>query len=249
MNAIGIIPARYNSIRFPGKPLINIKGKSMIQRVFEQASSCSLLSEVFVATDDQRIFDHVVLFGGKVVMTSEKHKSGTDRCNEATEKILTEKNPQDIVVNIQGDEPFLDPHQIELLLSCFSKDPFTQISTLIKKITNSSDLFNPNIVKIVTNYNTEAIYFSRQAIPYFRETEKEEWVNSYNYYKHIGIYAYRLDILNQITKLHLSNLEMAENLEQLRWIDNGFTIKTIITNKESIAIDSPEDLKKITDKV
>ena len=247
MKAIGIIPARYASTRFPGKPLVDLGGKSMIQRVFEQASSCKLLSEVFIATDDKRIFDHVIDFGGKVVMTSIDHRSGTDRCKEAIDNTSIKLDDDDVVVNIQGDEPFLNPNQIEMLLTCFQENPKTQIATLLKKIDTTEELFNPNVVKAITNKNNQAIYFSRQAIPFFRGLNEDEWLSKNDYFKHIGIYAYRLNILNQITQLKPSSLEIAESLEQLRWLENAYTIQTKITHFENIAIDTPDDLKKIND--
>ncbi len=248
MKAIGIIPARYASTRFPGKPLIDIKGKSMIQRVYEQASFCQSLSEVYVATDDQRIYEHVLGFNGKVVMTSADHQSGTDRCKEAIDKIAAGPNDL-IVVNIQGDEPLLDPEQIDLLLKSFSDQPETQIATLIKKIDQNEELFNPNVVKAVINHQKKAVYFSRETIPYLRNIEKEKWLETHTYFKHIGIYAYRANILSEITKIKQSSLELAECLEQLRWIENGYVIQTQITSVENIAIDTPEDLKKIVNKI
>ncbi len=248
MKAIGIIPARYASTRFPGKPLIDIKGKSMIQRVYEQASFCQSLSEVYVATDDQRIYEHVLGFNGKVVMTSADHQSGTDRCKEAVDKIAADPNDL-IVVNIQGDEPLLNPEQIDLLLKSFSDQPETQIATLIKKIDQNEELFNPNVVKAVINHQKKAVYFSRETIPYLRNIEKEKWLETHTYFKHIGIYAYRANILSEITKIKQSSLELAECLEQLRWIENGYVIQTQITSVENIAIDTPEDLKKIVNKI
>ncbi len=248
MKAIGIIPARYASTRFPGKPLIDIKGKSMIQRVCEQASFCQSLSEVYVATDDQRIYEHVLGFNGKVVMTSADHQNGTDRCKEAIDKIAAGSNKL-IVVNIQGDEPLLDPEQIDLLLKSFSDQPETQIATLIKEIDQNEELFNPNVVKAVINHQKKAVYFSRETIPYLRNIEKEKWLETHTYFKHIGIYAYRANILSEITKIKQSSLELAECLEQLRWIENGYVIQTQITSVENIAIDTPEDLKKIVNKI
>lgn len=249
MKAVGIIPARYASSRFPGKPLVDIGGKSMIQRVFEQVSACTFLSEVCVATDDKRIFNHVIEFGGKAVMTAIDHQSGTDRCKEAIDNISINLDDNDIVINIQGDEPFLKADQIELLISCFTENSDTQIATLIKKIDQQEELFNPNVVKAVVNKNYKAIYFSRQAIPYFRPIEKNQWATKHDYFKHIGIYAYRIDILNQISQLKPSSLELAESLEQLRWIENNYHIQTKLTTTENIAIDTPEDLKKLNDKV
>lgn len=245
MKAIGIIPARYASTRFPGKPLVDIGGKSMIQRVFEQVSSCKSLSEAYVATDDDRIFRHVIDFGGKAIMTSVDHQSGTDRCKEAIKNISIDISAKDIIVNIQGDEPFLKPDQIELLLSCFEEFPQTQIATLLKKIDKKEDLFNPNVVKAVVNKNFQAIYFSRQPIPYNRGLAEKQWIEKHSYFKHIGIYAYRFNTLNQITNLKPSMLEKAENLEQLRWIENNYSIQTKLTLTENIAIDTVDDLKNI----
>lgn len=237
---IGIIPARYASTRFPGKPLQLIGGKSMIQRVYEQVSK--VLPTVCVATDDQRIFDAVEAFGGKVVMTSEHHKSGTDRCYEAFTKVGAGKS---IVINIQGDEPFIQTSQIETICHCFDQEE-TQIATLVKPFKpadGTKSLFNPNSPKVLLNKNSEAIYFSRNVIPYIRGKEQEKWIQLHTYYKHIGLYAYRGDVLKEITQLPQSSLELAESLEQLRWIENGYKIKVGITEVETIGIDTPDDLK------
>jgi len=242
MNTIGIIPARFGSTRFPGKPLVDIEGKSMIQRVYEQCSLSKKLTLVVIATDDDRIFNHVQEFGGTAVMTSPQHQSGTDRCAEI---IRTEDGAKwDVVINIQGDEPFIHPEQIDLLCSCF-EDPATQIATLIKKIISNDELFNHNNPKVVINTQGEAMYFSRAPIPYNRNFPDQDWIKYSTYYKHIGIYGYRSDVLLDIAKLPKSNLEIAESLEQLRWIENGYRIKTEITSQESIAIDTPDDLLKI----
>ena len=241
MEVLGIIPARFASTRFPGKPLTDINGKSMIQRVYEQAKSANL-AEVLVATDDQRIFDHVQGFGGKAVMTAEHHQSGTDRCFEAYQQY---NQPFEYVINIQGDEPFIRPEQINLVASCF-KSPQTQLATLIKKIQSPEELFNVNSPKVVINKAGEALYFSRQPIPYCRNVPNDIWHRQHTYYKHIGIYGYRTDILEQITQLPPSGLELAESLEQLRWLENGFKIATAITEFETIGIDTPEDLLRVT---
>lgn len=241
MKILGIIPARYGSTRFPGKPLVDIKGKSMIQRVYEQAKNCNSLNDVVVATDDERIFDHITTFDGNVVMTSEKHQSGTDRCAEVIEKIDEE---YDVVINIQGDEPYIDPIQITQLCNCFNETK-TDIATLIKKIDSAEDLFNENKVKAVKNSNDFAIYFSRNPIPFLKGVKKESWLAQQTYYKHIGIYGYRNEVLKKITRMPLSPLEQAEGLEQLRWLENGLFIKVAETQLEAIAIDSPEDLEKI----
>ena len=240
MNVLGIIPARFASTRFPGKPLTDINGKTMIRRVYEQASASSL-SEVIVATDDARIFDHVQEFGGKAVMTAEHHQSGTDRCFEAYK--LHDK-PYEYIINIQGDEPFIKPEQIDLVASCFNR-PGSQLATLVKKITTEEELFNVNAPKVVLSTSGDALYFSRQAIPFCRNVPQDIWHKQHTYYKHIGIYGYRADILEQITQLPPSALELAESLEQLRWLENGFKITTALTEFETIGIDSPEDLLKV----
>jgi 3-deoxy-manno-octulosonate cytidylyltransferase (CMP-KDO synthetase) len=239
MNSIGIIPARYASTRFPGKPLVDIGGKTMIQRVYEQASQANL-QQVLVATDDARIADAVRDFGGQVVLTGTQHQSGTDRCFEAYTRY---NEPFDCIINIQGDEPFIRPEQINLVISCF-ENPGTQLATLIKKIDQPAELFNPNAPKVITDSRQQAIYFSRHPIPYYRGGEPESWLQRHTYYKHIGIYGYRADILEQITRLPPSALELAESLEQLRWLENGFRILTAITTQENIGIDTPADLEK-----
>jgi 3-deoxy-manno-octulosonate cytidylyltransferase (CMP-KDO synthetase) len=241
MKAVGIIPSRYASTRFPGKPLIDIKGKTMIRRVYEQAKKSHLLSGIFVATDDRRIVDEVESFGGNVIMTSSKHPSGTDRCYEVLEKIGKDK--YDVVVNIQGDEPFIHPEQINKVLKSFENKNI-QISTLAHKLTDAKDLANPSIVKIVRNKHGEALYFSRSPIPYIRESNTGDWTKQYLFLKHIGIYAYRSDILEQIVKLPTSFLEKAESLEQLRWLENGYNVMVEITDKESFPVDTPEDLMR-----
>lgn len=241
MKIIGIIPARYASTRFPAKPLIDIGGKSMIQRVYVQSKKAKSLTDVVVATDDERIATHVKKFGGNVVMTSESHQSGTDRCFEAINAFCKDA---DVVINIQGDEPFIQPEQIDLVASCFASAD-VQIATLVKKITTDEELFNVNIPKVLLNKNKEAILFSRQTIPHIRGKEMQEWLKNYTFYKHIGIYAYRTKVLAEITALKQSPLELAESLEQLRWLENGYKIKVEITDFESVAVDTPEDLKKL----
>jgi 3-deoxy-manno-octulosonate cytidylyltransferase (CMP-KDO synthetase) len=237
---LGIIPSRFASTRLPGKPLVDIGGKSMIERVYGQAKQSQRLSEVIVATDDDRIADHVTAFGGRVMLTSPEHQSGTDRCAEIASKL-----PDfDIVINIQGDEPFIAPEQIDLLCSCFESGD-VELATLIKKISNEEELNNPGIPKVTLNTRNEAIYFSRATIPYLRNQHISEWVNTHTYYKHIGIYGYKARILQEITRLPLSVLEQAESLEQLRWIENGYRIKTAVTEAESVAIDTPEDLERV----
>lgn len=241
MKFIGIIPARYASTRFPGKPLADMKGKYMIQRVYEQARK--VLDHVCVATDDDRIFNAVQSFGGEVVMTSAQHRSGTDRCFEA---YRTLGGHEDVVINIQGDEPFIKPEQIESLIACFDS-PQTQIATLVRPFEAAEGyeaLANPNSPKVVLNERHEALCFSRSIIPYLRGVEPAEWLSRHTYYKHIGMYGYRADVLGQITCLPQSSLELAESLEQLRWLQNGYTIKVGITTQETIGIDTPADLEK-----
>lgn len=245
MKFIGIIPARYASSRFPGKPLAMLGNKSMIQRVYEQASQCKLLSQVVVATDDERILHHVQNFG-KVVMTGSHHESGTDRCLEAS-KLLPdnlELRESDVVINIQGDEPFIQPEQIELLGLLF-RDTDTSIGTLVKKIEDPHDLFNPNIVKVVFDSRGRALYFSRWPIPFIRGKEQGEWPEAHTYFRHLGMYGYRLGVLKQLAGLALSPLEKAESLEQLRWLENGYKIRVAETTHQSPGIDTPDDLKKI----
>lgn len=240
MKFIAIIPARYASTRFPGKPLANMDGKPMIQRVYEQVKRS--ISDVYVATDDVRILEAVESFGGKAVMTSVDHRSGTDRCNEAYHKIGEQF---DVVLNIQGDEPFIFPEQIDLLKACFSDD-FVEIATLVKPFEQKSGLAtlqNPSTPKVVLSKKMEAIYFSRSIIPFLRDVEKDKWGEEHIFYKHIGIYGYRTDILQEITQLSPGVLEQAESLEQLRWIENGYKIKVGITTHETIGIDTPEDME------
>lgn len=234
---LGVVPARYASTRFPAKPLVDIAGKSMVEWVYSQAKKSSLLSHVVVATDNQLIYDHILKFGGDVCMTSEDHVSGTDRCFEALQK---QKDKYDYVINIQGDEPFIDPKQIGLLASLL--DGKTELATLAKRIEKEEQLFNPNVVKIVFSQIYEALYFSRSTIPHIRNADQNQWLNKHPFYKHIGMYAYRTDVLEKITKLTVSPLEKAESLEQLRWLDNGFKIKVAETDIETIGIDTPQDL-------
>jgi len=243
MNTIGIIPARYNSTRFPGKPLIKIGGKTMIRRVYER---CTLsLNNVIVATDDKRIRKEVEGFGGHAIMTSPDHKSGTDRCAEAVTLYQKSNNkPVDVVINIQGDEPFLDPAILSHLSNSFI-DPKIRISTLVKKITNKKEIFDPNLPKVVIDKNGMALYFSRSPIPYVSNIEKTKWAVEYPFYKHIGIYAFRKEVLMELTQLPFSSLEQAESLEQNRWLENGYRIHVIETQHESVSVDTPEDLEKI----
>ena len=238
----GIIPARYASSRFPGKPLALIGNKPMIQRVYEQADKS--LDLIYVATDDKRIYDTVINFGGKAIMTSPDHQSGTDRCAEAVTRITGETGKMiDIVINIQGDEPFIKPEQIDLLMKCFTGDS-VEIATLVRRIEPGEDIFNPNQPKVILNSEGDAIYFSRAAIPFIRDAEKSDWSKKHVYYKHIGLYAYRTETLKKITLLARSPLEISESLEQNRWIENGFRIRTAVTLWENIGIDTPDDLEK-----
>lgn len=242
MKILGIIPARYASTRFPGKPLTIINGKSMIQRVYEQALKAEMLNDVVVATDDDRIYDAVLSFGGKVVMTSSEHKSGTDRCAEVVKTI---NDKYEAVVNIQGDEPFINPEQINQIASLISQKD-SQIASLCKPIKDADELFDNNVVKVVFDIKGNALYFSRHTIPFMRNVENEarSWMNSHTFYKHIGIYAYKTDVLEQISQLTQSELEMSESLEQLRWLENSYRIIMGITEYESYSIDTPRDVEK-----
>jgi 3-deoxy-manno-octulosonate cytidylyltransferase (CMP-KDO synthetase) len=238
MTFTAIIPARYASTRFPGKPLAVLGGKTVIQRVYEQVSS--MLSEVYVATDDQRIFDCVTSFGGKAVMTRTDHQSGTDSIEEAVEKTATQA---DVIINVQGDEPFIQPSQIQTLMQLFD-DPSTQIGTLGKPFESLEAVENPNSPKIVTDNRGFALYFSRSIIPYIRGKAQTDWFGEYPFLKHLGVYAYRREVLAEVTKLPQSSLEKAESLEQLRWLQNGYRIRVGLTDVETVGIDTPEDLKK-----
>jgi 3-deoxy-manno-octulosonate cytidylyltransferase (CMP-KDO synthetase) len=244
MKILGIIPARFDSTRFPGKPLIDLAGKSMIQRVYEQSKKASSLAEVVVATDDERIFNAVKAFKGNVIMTSSNHKSGTDRCAEVSKKMIG----YDAIINIQGDEPLIDPKQINLLASCFN-DISTELATLVKKIDSDNELFNQNTPKVIINKNSEAIYFSRQVIPFIKNVEPSQYLKTHTFYKHIGIYGYRTTTLGIVSKLKLGHLELSEQLEQLRWLENGYKIKVALTKTESLAIDVPEDVIKVLEKL
>ena len=238
MKFIAIIPARYASTRFPGKPLAVLGGKTVIQRVYEQVSK--VLSEAYVATDDERIFTAVEAFGGKAIMTRTDHKSGTDRIQEAVEKIGSDA---DVIINVQGDEPFIQPSQIETLMHLFN-NPETQIGTLGKPFESIEAVENPNSPKIVTDVRGFALYFSRSIIPFIRGKEHQEWFGQYPFLKHLGIYAYRREVLAEVTQLPQSSLEKAESLEQLRWLQNGYRIRVGLTDVETVGIDTPEDLQK-----
>ena len=242
MKVLGIIPARYASTRFPGKPLVDIQGKTMIQRVYEQAMKAKSLSKVIVATDDERIFNHVKSFKGEVMMTSDVHQSGTDRCAEVINQLSSEAF--DAVVNIQGDEPFINPIQIDSVVEVLKKEPF-MIATLVNRIHTEGVIHNPNIVKAVFSSEGKAIYFSRSPIPYLRNTPTDEWLSKGEFYKHIGLYAYKSAVLKEIALLPPSRLEQLESLEQLRWLENGYSIGIAETDLETIGIDTPEDLLKV----
>ena len=239
MKVLGIIPARYGSSRFPGKPLIDLKGKTMIQRVYEGAKRSTLLSDVIVATDDQRIVDEVNSFGGKVLLTKESHLSGTDRCGEITDHF----SDIDVVVNIQGDEPLVDYRQLDALIAAF-EDEKTTIATLGIKDVSLDDINNSNRIKIVVDYNNNALYFSRSAIPNYANT-KGNPLEIYPFYRHIGLYAYRTDILKELVKLTPTKLETIESLEQLRWLYYGYSIRIVETTIETPNIDVPEDVEKV----
>ena len=245
MKFTAVIPARYASTRFPGKPLAMLGGKTVIQRVYEQAAS--VLSEVYVATDDERILSAVEAFGGRAVMTRTDHKSGTDRIEEAVEKIekqgMDKEGQGDVIINIQGDEPFVQPSQIKTLMALFD-DPETQIGTLGKRFESMEAVQNPNSPKIVTDHRGFALYFSRSVIPFIRGIEVEDWLSHYPFLKHLGVYAYRREVLAEVTKLPQGVLEKAESLEQLRWLENGYRIRVGITNVETVGIDTPEDLQR-----
>jgi 3-deoxy-manno-octulosonate cytidylyltransferase (CMP-KDO synthetase) len=240
---LGIIPARYASTRFPGKPLALVNGKPMIERVYQQAMQ--VFENVYVATDDERITSAVKKFGGKVIMTSPSHPSGTDRICEALDKIeKQEDKTYQVVFNVQGDEPYIQAEALNQLKECFN-EASTHIATLAKPIHSTEDVFNPNHVKLVRDASGKALYFSRSPIPYLRNIPQEQWAEKHTYLKHLGIYAYRTEVLRKVTKLHPSTLEIAESLEQNRWLENGFTIRVEITEYESISIDTPEDLERV----
>jgi len=248
MTILGIIPARYASSRFPGKPLASINGKSIIKSVYEQCNLSAKLDKTIIATDDERIYQHVIGFGGEAIMTSTKHLNGTSRCFEALQTEEKKKGiSYDIVINIQGDEPFIKPEQIDKIASIFDNSS-KQIGTLAKKINNYEELFNPNVVKLVIDNENRALYFSRYPIPFVRDIDEKDWLEYAEFYKHIGIYGYRKNILMEITKLEPGKLEIAERLEQIRWIENGYKITVDLTEHDSIGIDTPDDLLKLTNK-
>jgi 3-deoxy-manno-octulosonate cytidylyltransferase (CMP-KDO synthetase) len=245
VKTLGIIPARFASTRFPGKPLADILGKPMIQRVYEQCKKCKSLNHVVVATDDKRIVAAVKKFGGDVILTSSKHQSGTDRCAEVAKKI---GKSFDCIINIQGDEPLIQPQQITTLIKLFLKKT-VRIGTLVKKISSLSQLQNPSVAKVVMNKNNEALYFSRSPIPFVRNHELSQWLKYVTFYKHIGIYGYRPEVLKEIVRLPVSKLEKAEQLEQLRWLENGYTISVAETKYESESVDTPGDIELIKEKL
>ncbi len=247
MKILGVIPARYASTRFPGKPLVVIDGKTMIRRVYEQALKCDKLACVVVATDNEAILNHVRLFGGNVCMTGSHHRSGTERCSEVVEILSRSGEVYDYVINIQGDEPFINPGQIAQVAGCF-RNSSTLLATLIKRMTQPVELSNPNIVKVTIDHEGSALLFSRSPIPYTRGTDQASWLSVTSYYKHIGIYGYQAGVLSELVHLPESPLEIAESLEQLRWLEHGFRIQTQITEYESIAVDIPADLLKFTNR-
>lgn len=237
---LGVIPARYQSTRFPGKPLVDIGGKTMIQRVYEQASQSQNLDKVIVATDDERIYAHVQSFQGQVMMTSNQHLTGTDRCAEVA-RAFAQEYP--IIINIQGDEPFINPKQIDELAQLF-EDPKVEIGTLAKKIESHAELISENEAKVLINQKQEVIYMSRSPVPFFRNVPVEEWIRQRDYFKHIGIYGFRTHIILKIPELPPSELEKTESLEQLRWLDH-YQIKIGITQYDSVSVDTPEDLQRL----
>ena len=242
MKVLGIIPARYESSRFPGKPLIDLKGKTMVRRVYERASECSLISKVVVATDDQRIFDEVKSFGGEVMMTADTHRNGTERCGE----VVNALKEFEVVINIQGDEPLIHPKQLERIISVFDQNE-VKIATIARKIDNIEAIRNPNRVKVAMDKNQDALYFSRSPIPHVAQKPHEDWLVSTSFYKHIGLYAWRRETLNELLKLSPTELEKSESLEQLRWLENGYKIRCIISDLDTPNIDVPEDVKKVLD--
>lgn len=248
MNVIAIIPARYASTRFPGKPLAMLGGKPMIQWVCERVGAMPELSAAIVATDDQRIFDTVEGFGGRVMMTSDKHRSGTDRCGEVLARLEEMGEHYDVVINVQGDEPFVEPEQLRSLIRAFDSLQ-VQIASLKKAVCDEETLFSPNAVKVVCDLAGNALYFSRHTIPFLRGKERSEWNGSHTYFKHVGIYAFRSQVLKELVKLPQGELERCESLEQLRWLENGYHIRMIETATENIGIDTPEDLEQANLKI
>ena len=248
---LGVIPSRYESTRFPGKPLVDIAGKSMIQRVYEQCAKANRLTKIVVATDDKRIYDHVLDFGGNAMITMDTHQSGTERCGEVVEKFEEKDEFFDIVVNIQGDEQFISPDHINKVVEILWKDDQAEIGTLAKKITTKEELFNENVVKLVMTENEgdgeprDALYFSRHPIPFVRGVEENKWLDKADFYKHIGIYAFNMDDFHEIIQIEYAMLEKAESLENLRWLSHHFTIQVAEIEEDITGIDTPEDLEKV----
>lgn len=241
MKILAVIPARYASTRFPGKPLALLEGKPIIEWVWQCVAQMPALTEAVVATDDERILDTVRQFGGRAMMTSTQHRSGTDRCGEVLTNLEGQGQQFDVVINLQGDEPFTQQSQLENLIDCFAHAD-TQIATLRTPIDSTEELFSPNNVKVVCGKDGRALYFSRQPIPYLRGAESSEWLKRQPYYKHVGIYAFRAETLKEVVKLEPSALEVSESLEQLRWLENGYNIQVRTTEQANIGIDTPEDL-------
>jgi 3-deoxy-manno-octulosonate cytidylyltransferase (CMP-KDO synthetase) len=243
MKVLAVIPARYASSRFPGKPLAMLGGESIISRVYHRVCRSEAVEDVVVATDSEDICDHVESFceEGAVMMTSDQHRSGTDRCGEVVQRLDRQGYSYDIVLNVQGDEPFVDPAQLQALVDCFS-NPEVQIATLVTRITSTNELLSPNNVKVVCSTDGRALYFSRQAIPFRRDIAPEQWLDEGLYFKHVGIYAFRSEVLPTLCKLEPGHLEEAEKLEQLRWMEAGFPIHVALTEHANIGIDTPDDL-------
>ena len=248
MKILAVIPSRYASTRFPGKPLADICGKTMIQRVYERVAASSVLNYVVVATDDKRIAEKVEDFGGNCLLTRTDHRNGTSRCLEVVHVLEQQNDFFDVVVNIQGDEPTIKPVHIEQLVALFD-DKNTQIGSLVNRISDPDDLWNSNVVKVVQNLQGEALYFSRHPVPFLRDVSSDKWLDKAIFYKHLGMYAYRTEILKEINQLSPTFLEQSEKLEQLRWLENGFKIKLGITDYTGIGIDTPDDLIKLINKI
>jgi 3-deoxy-manno-octulosonate cytidylyltransferase (CMP-KDO synthetase) len=238
MGILGIIPARYGSTRLPGKPMIKVKGKSIIQRVYERVSSSTLLDQAIVATDDVRIYNHVAKFGGDAIMTNQQHRSGTSRCGEVIRQVAN----ADIVINIQGDEPLISSGEIDRLARFMSEEPKRRIGTLVKRLDRQEDLNDPSVAKVVLDQDFRALYFSRSPIPHVRNYPMDQWLEHAVYWKHIGLYAYRRDVLEELVLLEPSQLENSELLEQLNWLYHGYPIHALETEIESLGIDTPEDV-------
>ena len=243
MKVLAVIPARYASTRFPGKPLAELGGESIISRVYHRVRRADGVEDVVVATDDESICDHVESFAeeGAVMMTSDEHRSGTDRCGEVVQRLDRQGYSYDVVLNVQGDEPFVEPAQLQALIGCFA-DPAVQIATLATRIGTTVELLSENNVKVVCASDGRALYFSRQAIPYRRGVDTKHWLDKGTYLKHVGIYAFRAEVLPELCRLGASPLEEAEKLEQLRWLEAGYTIHVELTDHANIGIDTPEDL-------